>query len=194
MDGDWVQLLTRHSTDYHPRGPDKFLYNGTVCSMTWPSSHSKLLAPNWCSVSCNCPAKIWTYMYESQPFIYAWGGEKAKYTCPSSILRFLWPSGMSSGIAQFYETISLMRTTTQNPRHNWAELDVTRTWIISHSIPNRGKAAKPIGGVVNDCTTLTSMKALMVRHYLSERTAGYQMVLFPNQWPGTLIRTNRGHT
>ena len=30
MDGDWVQLLTRHSTDYHPRGPDKFLWNGTV--------------------------------------------------------------------------------------------------------------------------------------------------------------------
>ena len=25
-----IQLVTRHSTDYHPRGPDKFLWNGTV--------------------------------------------------------------------------------------------------------------------------------------------------------------------
>ena len=68
------------------------------------------------------PAKIWTH--ESQPFIHAWGGEKAKYTCPSSILKFLWPSGMSSGVAQFYEPMSLMRTTKQNPKHNRAELDV----------------------------------------------------------------------
>ena len=83
---------------------------------------------------------------------------------------------MSSGVAQVYETMSLMRTTKQNPKHNRAELDVTRKWIICHSIPSRGKAAKAIGGVVNDCRTLTRMKALMVphfRHYLSEWTAGY---------------------
>ena len=69
-----------------------------------------------------------------------------------------------------------MRTTKQNPKHNRAELDVTRKWIISHSIPSLGKAAKPIGGVVNDCRTLTSMKALIVSHfrlYLSDKTAGY---------------------
>ena len=29
MDGDWVQLLTRHSTDYHPRGSDTFLWNSS---------------------------------------------------------------------------------------------------------------------------------------------------------------------
>ena len=34
MDDDWVQLLTRHSTDYYPRGSDKFLWNGTVGYMT----------------------------------------------------------------------------------------------------------------------------------------------------------------
>ena len=83
---------------------------------------------------------------------------------------------MSSGVAQIYETMSLMRTIKQNPKHNRAELDVTTKWIISHSIPSRGKAAKPIGGVVNNCRTLTSTKALMVphfRHYLSEKIAGY---------------------
>ena len=72
--------------------------------------------------------------------------------------------------------MSLMRTTKQNPKHNRAELDVIRKWIISHSIPSRGNAAKPIGGVVNDCGTLPSMKQQMVphfRHYLSEKTAGY---------------------
>ena len=109
------------------------------------------------------PAKIWPH--ESQPFIHTWGGEKAKDTCPRSILRFLWPSGMSSGVAQVYETMSLIRTTKQNPKHNRAELDATRKWIISHSIPSLGKAAKPIGGVVNDCRTLTSMKALIVPHF-----------------------------
>ena len=164
--------------------------------MTWPSSPSKLLAPNCCSVSSNCrnirglsqssdldwwlagvynlvmddikihlalnesscklritqmdilssPAKIGPH--ESQPFIHTWGGEKAKDTCPSSILRFLWPSGMSSGVAQVYETMSLMRTTKQNPKYNRAELDVTRKWIISHNIPSLGKAAKPIGGLL----------------------------------------------
>ena len=83
---------------------------------------------------------------------------------------------MSSGVAQVYETMSLMRTAKQNAKYNRAKLDVTRTWIISHSIPSLGKAAKPIGGVVNDCRTLTSMEALIVphfRHFLSEKTAGY---------------------
>ena len=70
---------------------------------------------------------------------------------------------MSSGVAQFYETMSYMRTTKQNAKHNKAELDVTRKWIISQGIPSRGKAVKPIDGVVNDCRTLPSMKALMVR-------------------------------
>ena len=65
---------------------------------------------------------------------------------------------MSSGIAQVYETMSLRRTTKQNPKHNGAELDVTRKWIISHSIPSLRKAAKPICGVVNDCRTLKSIE------------------------------------
>ena len=82
-----------------------------------------------------------------------------------------WNSEFSG--SQFYETMSLMRTTKQNPKHNNAELDVTRTWISSQGIPSRGKTAKPKGGVVNYCRT--SMKALMVthfRHMLSENTAG----------------------
>ena len=83
---------------------------------------------------------------------------------------------MSTGVSQVHETMSLMRTTKQNPKHNRAELDVTRQWIISHSIPSLGKVAMPIGVVVNDCRTLTSMKALIVPHfrnYLSEKTVGY---------------------
>ena len=92
-----------------------------------------------------------SWRHESQPFIHAWGGEKAKAICPSSILRFHWPSGMISGVAQFFEIMSLMRTTKQTES--------------SHGIPSRGKAVKPIGGVANDCRTLTIMKALMMPHF-----------------------------
>ena len=33
MDGDWVQLLTRHFIDYHPRGPNSY---GMALSVIWP--------------------------------------------------------------------------------------------------------------------------------------------------------------
>ena len=57
-----------------------------------------------------------------------------------------------------------MRVTKQKLKHK-AAIDVTRTWIISQGIPSLGKVVNPKGGVVNDCRTLTSMKALMVPHF-----------------------------
>ena len=196
MDGDWVvQLLTRHSTDYHPRGPNKFLWNGTVYSMTWPSSPSKLLVPNCCAVSSNCRnIRGWSQSSDMDWWLVGVYNlvkddiksidRKLRYSCQN---REAWVTALYSCLiwresenylpqlhpqipltkwndlssSPMYETMSLIRATKQNPKHN----RVTRKWIISYCIPSRGKPAKPIGGVVNDCRVLKIMQALLLPQF-----------------------------